>query len=249
MNSLPQILHTISYMALPLLFAMVLHEYAHGWVADRCGDSTAKLQGRLTMNPLAHIDPFGTIILPLICLVLPGGFFLGWAKPVPIDPRNMHQPRRDMALVAAAGPAMNLALAIGSALLFALLLAIEPTVGNYWSSSGSQDTAAPQTWQAMFLLPIAVMAIYSVLINVLLMLFNLLPLPPLDGGRILTSLLPPTAAMALMRVEPYGMFVLMGLIIFDPQIHLIHTVTGTLTHSLSNTILSTAIGLGTGNTP
>mgnify|MGYP001497902894 CR=1 FL=1 len=249
MNSLPQILHTISYMALPLLFAMVLHEYAHGWVADRCGDSTAKLQGRLTMNPLAHIDPFGTIILPLICLVLPGGFFLGWAKPVPIDPRNMHQPRRDMALVAAAGPAMNLALAIGSALLFALLLAIEPTVGNYWSSSGSQVTAAPQTWQAMFLLPIAVMAIYSVLINVLLMLFNLLPLPPLDGGRILTSLLPPTAAMALMRVEPYGMFVLMGLIILDPQIHLIHTVTGTLTHSLSNTILSTAIGLGTGNTP
>ena len=249
MNSLPQILHTLSYMALPLLFAMVLHEYAHGWVADRCGDSTAKLQGRLTMNPLAHIDPFGTIILPLICLVLPGGFFLGWAKPVPIDPRNLHRPRRDMALVAAAGPAMNLALAIGSALLFALLLAIEPTVGNYWSSSGSQDTAAPQTWQAMFLLPIAVMAIYSVLINVLLMLFNLLPLPPLDGGRILTSLLPPTAAMALMRVEPYGMFVLMGLIILDPQIHLIHTVTGTLTHSLSNTILSTAIGLGTGNTP
>ena len=249
MNSLPHILHTISYMALPLLFAMVLHEYAHGWVAYRCGDSTAKLQGRLTMNPLAHIDPFGTIILPLICLVLPGGFFLGWAKPVPIDPRNLHRPRRDMALVAAAGPAMNLALAIGSALLFALLLAIEPTVGNYWSSSGSQDTAAPQTWQAMFLLPIAVMAIYSVLINVLLMLFNLLPLPPLDGGRILTSLLPPTAAMALMRVEPYGMFILMGLIILDPQVHLIHTVTGTLTHSLSNTILSTAVGLGTGNTP
>lgn len=249
MNSLPQILHTISYMALPLLFAMVLHEYAHGWVADRCGDSTAKLQGRLTMNPLAHIDPFGTIILPLICLAMPGGFFLGWAKPVPIDPRNMHQPRRDMALVAAAGPAMNLALAIGSALLFALLLAMEPTVGNYWATAGSQDAAAPQTWQAIFLLPIAVMAVYSVLINVLLMLFNLLPLPPLDGGRILTSLLPPPAAIALMRVEPYGMFILMGLIILDPQIHLIHTVTGSLTHSLSNTILSTAVGFGAGNTP
>ena len=110
MNSLPQILHTISYMGLPLLFAMVLHEYAHGWVANRRGDSTAKLQGRLTMNPLAHIDPFGTVILPLLCLAMPGGFFLGWAKPVPIDPRCMHQPRRDMALVAAAGPAMNLAL-------------------------------------------------------------------------------------------------------------------------------------------
>lgn len=247
MNSLPQILHTISYMGLPLLFAMVLHEYAHGWVAYRCGDSTAKLQGRLTMNPLAHIDPFGTVILPLICLLIPGGFFLGWAKPVPIDPRAMRQPRRDMALVAAAGPAMNLALAIGSALLFALLLSIDPAVGNYWSKS--ENTDPQDTWHQMFLLPIAVMSVYSVLINVLLMLFNLLPLPPLDGGRILTSLLPRNAAMALMRVEPYGMFILMGLIILDPQIHLIHTITSTLTHSLSNSILSTAIGLGAGNPP
>ena len=247
MNSLPQILHTISYMALPLLFAMVLHEYAHGWVANRCGDSTAKLQGRLTMNPLAHIDPFGTVILPLLCLAMPGGFFLGWAKPVPIDPRCMNQPRRDMALVAAAGPAMNLALAICSALLFAILLSIDPTIESYWSKS--EETPPSDTWHTMFLLPIAVMSVYSVLINVLLMLFNLLPIPPLDGGRILTSLLPNTAAMALMRVERYGMFILVTLIMFDPQIHLIHTVTSTLTHSLSNTILSTAVGLGTGNTP
>ncbi|MDZ4732411.1 MAG: site-2 protease family protein [Nitrospirota bacterium] len=247
MNSLPQILHTISYMGIPLLLAMVLHEYAHGWVAYRCGDSTAKLQGRLTMNPLAHIDPFGTVILPLLCLAMPGGFFLGWAKPVPIDPRCMRQPRRDMALVAAAGPAMNLALAIGSALLFALLLSIEPTFGSYWSKS--EDASLPDTWHTMLLLPIAVMAVYSVLINVLLMLFNLLPLPPLDGGRILTSLLPTTAAMALRRVEPYGMFILVALIIFDPEIHLIHTITSTLTHSLSNMILSTAIGLGTGSPP
>jgi Zn-dependent protease len=247
MNSLPQILHTISYMALPLLFAMVLHEYAHGWVANRCGDPTAKLQGRLTMNPLAHIDPFGTVILPLLCLVVPGGFLLGWAKPVPIDPRLMHQPRRDMALVAAAGPAMNLVLAVGSALLLALLLSIDPTIENYLSKSGQAPT--PDTWHQMFLQPIAVMSVYSVLINVLLMLFNLLPLPPLDGGRILTSLLPDTAAMALRRVEPYGMFILMGLIILDPQIHVIHTITSTLTHSLTNSILSTAIGLGADNTP
>lgn len=247
MNSLPQILHTISYMALPLLFAMVLHEYAHGWVANRCGDPTAKLQGRLTMNPLAHIDPFGTVILPLLCLVVPGGFLLGWAKPVPIDPRLMHQPRRDMALVAAAGPAMNLVLAVGSALLLALLLSIDPTIENYLSKSG--QAPIPDTWHQMFLQPIAVMSVYSVLINVLLMLFNLLPLPPLDGGRILTSLLPDTAAIALRRVEPYGMFILMGLIILDPQIHVIHTITSTLTHSLTNSILSTAIGLGADNTP
>jgi len=247
MNSLPQILHTISYMALPLLFAMVLHEYAHGWVANRCGDPTAKIQGRLTMNPLAHIDPFGTVILPLLCLLMPGGFLLGWAKPVPIDPRLMHQPRRDMALVAAAGPAMNLALAIGSALLFALLISVDSTIESYWSRS--EPTQPLDSWHAMFLLPITVMLRYSVLINVLLMLFNLLPLPPLDGGRILTSLLPDSAAMALRRVEPYGMFILMGLIILDPQIHVIHTITSTLTDSLSNSILSTAIGLGAGNAP
>jgi Zn-dependent protease len=199
------------------------------------------------MNPLAHIDPFGTVILPLICLLLPGGFFLGWAKPVPIDPRRMRQPRRDMALVAAAGPAMNLALAVGSALLFALLVSIDPTIGSHWSKS--EGATPPDTWHQMFLLPIAVMSVYSVLINVLLMLFNLLPIPPLDGGRILTSLLPHTAAMTLTRVEPYGMFILVALIIFDPQIHVIHTLTSTLTHSLSNSILSTAVGLGAGNTP
>ncbi len=247
MNSLPQILHTISYMGLPLLFAMVLHEYAHGWAANRCGDSTAKLQGRLTMNPLAHVDLFGTIILPLMCLLVPGGFFLGWAKPVPVDPRLMRQPRRDMALVAAAGPAMNLALAVVSALLLALLLSIDSMLSDYWSNSG--ESLPPDTWRQMFLLPIAVMLRYSVLINVLLMLFNLLPLPPLDGGRILTSLLPDTAAMALRRVEPYGMFILMGLIIFDPQIHVIHTITSTMTRSLTNSILSTAMGLGAGDTP
>ena len=228
-----------------LLLSLSIHESAHAWTADTLGDPTARYLGRVSLNPLVHADPIGTILFPLIGMF--SGLMFGWAKPVPVNVSRLRNPSRDHMLVAAAGPAMNLALAIGSALLFALLLSIEPTIGNYWSKS--EETPPPDTWHTMFLLPIAVMAVYSVLINVLLMLFNLLPIPPLDGGRILTSLLPHTAATALMRVEPYGMFILVALIIFDPQIHLIHTVTSTLTHSLSNTILSTAVGLGTGNTP
>src|SRR5689334_12579807 len=194
MNDLLQLIHSISYKALPLLFAMVLHEYAHGWVANKCRDPTAKMQGRLTMNPLAHIDPFGTIIVPLLCLMLPGSFLLGWAKPVPIDPRNMRQPRRDMALVAAAGPGMNFLLAIGSAAVLAVLLSIDPSL---LSDDPLSDEAS--STGAMILLPLAVMAFYSVLINVFLGIFNLLPIPPLDGGRIMVSVLPPRPALVLAR--------------------------------------------------
>lgn len=239
MNSLPHILHTMSYMALPLLLAMVFHEYAHGWVANHYGDSTARLEGRLTMNPLAHIDPFGTVILPLLCLMLPGGFFLGWAKPVPVNPSRLRNPRRDMALVAAAGPGMNLLLAIASALGLSLLLSIDPTLMASWPPQPGQ---APRgDLLGMLLLPLAAMALYSVFINVLLMAFNLIPIPPLDGGRILTSLLPAQPALVLSRLEPYGMLIIVALIMFDPQIHVIRTITGTLVNAMAGTILTTVL--------
>ena len=238
MNSLSQIFHTLSYMGLPLLLAMVLHEYAHGWVANKCGDPTARLQGRLTINPLAHIDPFGTVIFPLICLLLPGGFLLGWAKPVPIDIRNLRTPRRDMALVAAAGPGMNLILAVISAALLAILITLEPGL----TLRGTAETEAQSGLLiTMILRPIAIMALYSVIINVFLALFNLIPIPPLDGGRILTSLLPARPAMALARLEPYGMMILVALIVFDKDLRVIHTISNTFASGLSGTILSTAL--------
>jgi Zn-dependent protease len=247
MNDLPLLLHSISYKALPLLLAMVLHEYAHGWVANKCGDPTAKMQGRLTINPLAHIDLFGTIIMPLICLMLPGSFLLGWAKPVPIDPRNMTNPRRDMALVAAAGPGMNLILAVASAIVLAMLMSIDPSLTSDDSRGATQE--AGTSTATMFLLPIAVMALYSVLVNVFLAIFNLIPIPPLDGGRILVSLLPRQPALALARLEPYGMMILVGLLVFDRELRVIHMFTSTFASGLSGTILSTAIGLSAGASP
>lgn len=240
MNSFPHVLHTISFMALPLLLAMVLHEYAHGWVANRYGDPTARLQGRLTLNPLAHLDPFGSVLLPLLCLLFPGGFFLGWAKPVPINPALLRNPVRDMALVAAAGPGMNFLLAIVSAILFSLLLFIDPSLSAYWPPQPGMSSR--QDLLGMLLLPLAAMSLYSVFINVLLMIFNLIPIPPLDGGRILTSLLPTRSALALSRLEPYGMLIIVGLIVLDPQIHVIRTITSTLVNIMAGTILSTVLG-------
>ncbi len=194
------------------------------------------MEGRLTLNPIAHIDPFGTILLPLLCLIFPSGILLGYARPVPINPWNLRNPRRDMALVAVAGPGMNLLLAIASALALSAILAIDPSFAD---SISTQGPGVRRDLLGMILVPLAWMCTYSVLINVVLMVFNLIPVPPLDGGRIMVSLLPPRQAEALSHLEPYGMLIIFFLVVADPQIHLFGTVMGPLVNALTTTIIST----------
>ncbi len=228
-------LHTVSYVVLPLMLAVVLHEYAHGWVARYYGDDTALRHGRLTLNPLAHIDRFGTILVPLLCIALPGGFLMGWAKPVPVTPGRLRRPRRDMALVAAAGPAMNFALALLSGVMLNILLAVDPTLQDHWPP---QPGIAPRTdLLGMLLVPLAAMTLFSMLINTVLFAVNLLPIPPLDGGRIVLSSLPPRPARALGRLEPYGMLILLGLLMLDAQIPVFSIYVGTIIHTMSMMIL------------
>lgn len=183
----------LAVLALPVLFAITVHEAAHGWMANRLGDSTARRLGRVTLNPLRHIDPLGTLVVPLATFLLTG-FLFGWAKPVPIDGRNLHHPRRDMALVAIAGPAANLVMAI----LWGLVIRVG--IG-LWDQS---------QWVA---LPLVYMGAAGVLINVILMALNLFPLLPLDGGRVLSSLLPPAWSAMLSRIEPYGLVLLLLLLV------------------------------------
>lgn len=194
----------ISLWAVPILLAVVLHELAHGYVAFRLGDSTAARRGRLTLNPFAHVDLFGTIILPLVLVFGGAPFVFGYAKPVPVNFANLRNPRRDMVLVALAGPMTNLVLAGISAVT--LHTFVSPTMG---------ENATITTAALLFMLH------NSVLMNVGLAVFNLLPIPPLDGGRVATGLLPRSPAMALAQLEPYGMLIIMALL-----------MTGTLDHIL-----------------
>ena len=190
----------IIVMAPPLIFAIVLHEVAHGWVAEKLGDHTARDMGRLTLNPISHIDLFGTIIMPLLLFVLTSGkMVFGYAKPVPINPYNFRNPKKGMALSSIAGPAVNMIMAVS----FAFLLRVGMT---------SLEGALPKnTWQ-LFGLPLSLMLGYGVVINVVLAVLNMIPIPPLDGSRVVYWLMPDKQAAAYYRLEPYGTLILMLLI-------------------------------------
>lgn len=177
----------IILIAPPVLFAIVFHEVAHGWVANKLGDPTARMLGRLTLNPIKHVDPVGTLLVPAVLIFLHSPFLFGWAKPVPVTPQNFAKPRTGMAWVAAAGPASNLLMAVA-------------WVAIAWA-------AAAFSSQAPWALPFYYMGQYGVVANVVLGVLNLFPLPPLDGSRVLTGLLPPEGARVMYRLEPYGLFI------------------------------------------
>jgi Zn-dependent protease len=184
---------------LVLLFSVVIHECAHGWTAERCGDGTAREEGRLTLNPLRHIDPVGTILVPLILALLPGGMVFGWAKPVPVNPWRLRDMRRDQALVAAAGPVSNLLLAAVCALLQGLLAGLAGLPTGPLGGGLFADLK-------LFLFQLLGAGIY---LNVLLALFNLIPLPPLDGSWIVLRWLRGEAAVAYDRLRPFGFFIVL----------------------------------------
>ncbi|MBT2970778.1 MAG: site-2 protease family protein [gamma proteobacterium symbiont of Ctena orbiculata] len=187
------LIQKLAIFILPLIFAITVHEAAHGWMAKRLGDKTAEMLGRVTLNPIKHIDPIGTILVPLGVYVMTG-FMFGWAKPVPVNWNNLRQPKRDMGLVALAGPGANLIMA----LIWALLV-----------YAGALMLAHFQ-WLAV---PLILMGVAGVLFNAILMALNLLPVPPLDGGRIVYSLLPPKQAQAYSRLESFGLFIVLFLLV------------------------------------
>ncbi len=187
------LIQQVAVWALPVLFAITVHEVAHGWVAKQLGDPTAMMLGRLTLNPLKHIDPIGTVLVPLV-LILAGGVIFGWAKPVPIAADNLHHPKRDMALVAAAGPLANLIMACIWALIMKLALLLPNSLVN-------------------LALPLTYMGGAGITINVILMVLNLLPVPPLDGSRVVAGFLPDPLAWKFGRIEQYGLIILLLLMV------------------------------------
>jgi Zn-dependent protease len=215
------LIQQVSVWALPVLAAIILHEIAHGIVAYRLGDPTAARAGRLTLNPLPHIDPVGTVLLPLLLLVAHVPFLFGYARPVPVNFGNLRQPKRDMIYVAAAGPVTNIILAVASAVLFRQLLQLR------LPAEGAMSGILVAT-----LTPIAVMARNSVIINVVLAVFNLLPILPLDGGRVLVGLLPRAQAIAFSRLEPFGFLIVIVLLATNVLDNVIGPVIGLFLHAL-----------------
>jgi Zn-dependent protease len=189
-------LYAVSVWILPLVIAITFHEAAHGFVAHHFGDNTAWEQGRVSFNPLKHIDPFGTLILPAVLLLSHSPFLFGYAKPVPVNFRALRNPRIDMVWVALAGPATNIALALAAAAAFHLL-AYAPESAAQWIADNLKN---------------------ALVINVVLAIFNMLPIPPLDGGRVAVGLLPNALAVPLSRLEPYGMLILIGFLILLPML-------------------------------
>lgn len=187
------LISTLFVFVIPVIFAVTVHEVAHGWVASQFGDQTARSMGRLTLNPIKHIDPVGTIVVPAI-MYFASGFIFGWAKPVPINWRNLGHPRRDMAIVAIAGPAANL--------LMLLFWAMSAKVIMLLGNDSNHLT------QLLF-----IMCNIGIMINIVLMILNLFPILPLDGGRILTAMLPRNLAISFSRMEPYGLIILVVLLL------------------------------------
>jgi len=206
------LIQKIVLWGIPLIFAITLHEVAHGWMANKLGDSTARLLGRITLNPIKHIDLLGTIILPALLIFL-GGFIFGWAKPVPVNWNNLNKPRRDMALVALAGPFANL--------LMALFWGLIAKLGLYLLNADFYQTVGSVLYTMGFL---------GIYLNLLIAIFNLVPLPPLDGSRILSSFLSPTWARSYSKIEPYGLFILFGLLALGATQKFLSPLVAELTH-------------------